>query len=430
MKKTICNIRTLAALLVAGAAFTACSNEDNYVEEAPQYYTMTVNATKDANTTRALSLADPSSPLTSALNATWTEGDEVTVTKGTTPVGTLTASNITNSGKTATFSGQIANTVQATDVLTLTYHPVTGLSAFENQTGTLASASDYDVAVATVTVTDVTGGVISISGSTTFYAQTAVVQLILEDASNTRINATSLKITAAGEDVFTFTTPAATYTTNGNGILYFALPSQAMVATALAAKSGGAMSVDDATTLLGTMPITFTASDGTNTYTATKAQGYTFEARTYYGSTLTLVAPTTVTWNSTNVFNDSHQNDKLDKWDTTPLTYEGITISFNGSGAASNFFPYDPSQEKAVLQCFGGQGAVFTFTAPSGKKFKKIEINNNAFLTFTDYGDWTKSGLNTIVWNGTAANAVTLGGSATTNASDLSSIEFTLEDAD
>jgi len=283
MKKTICNIRTLAALLVAGAAFTACSNEDNYVEEAPQYYTMIVNATKDANTTRALSLADPSNPLTSALNATWTEGDEVTVTKGTTPVGTLTASNITNSGKTATFSGQIDASVQANDVLTLTYHPITELYAFSAQDGTLASASNLDVAVATVTVTDITGGVITITGSTTFYAQTAVVQLILEDASHTPINATALKITTTGQDVFTFMPPAATYTTNGNGILYFALPSKAMMITAMTAS----MTETEAATLLA-MPITFTASDGTDIYTATKAQGYTFEARKYYGSTLTM----------------------------------------------------------------------------------------------------------------------------------------------
>ena len=284
MKKTICNIRTLAALLVAGAAFTACSNEDNYVEEAPQYYTMTVKATKDANTTRALSLADPSGPLTSALNASWEDGDVVTVTNSSNEVvGTLTASEA--SGLTATFSGPIATTVQKDDVLTLTYHPFNGLSAFSAQDGTLASASNLDVATATVTVTDVTGGVITISGTANFTTQTAVVQLILKDTSNNPINATSLNISVMSMNIFTFSPSSTAYTNNGDGILYFALPSQATVATMKGVSS----------TVLNMATITFTASDGTNTYAASKT-GYTFAAGTYYGATLSMTkqAPPTL----------------------------------------------------------------------------------------------------------------------------------------
>jgi hypothetical protein len=143
----------------------------------------------------------------------------------------------------------------------------------------------------------------------------------------------------------------------------------------------------------------------------------------------TLVVMSTVTWNSTNVFNSAHQNDQLDKWHTNPLTYESITISFNGSGASSSFSPYNPSQDgKAVLECFGAQSAVYTFTAPSGKKFCKIEIINNGGVAFTNYGDWTRDVIHKkIVWSGTAANAVTLG-TVFTDASNLNSIVFTLID--
>ena len=112
----------------------------------------------------------------------------------------------------------------------------------------------------------------------------------------------------------------------------------------------------------------------------------------------------------------------------TPLTYEGITISFNGSGASSSFSPYPFGEGKAVLVCFGGDGDSFTFTAPSGKKFTKIEIISNLSVTFTAYGDWTQPAYTKIVWSGTPANEVTLGGSNNTFANDLNSIVFTLED--
>ena len=88
LKKFISRIRELenwAALLMAGAAmmFTACSSssDDSIIEQPtnptePKVYTMTVQASKgDGVMTRALSLDG------TTLNATWTAGDEVTVTK-------------------------------------------------------------------------------------------------------------------------------------------------------------------------------------------------------------------------------------------------------------------------------------------------------------------------------------------------------------
>ena len=133
----------------------------------------------------------------------------------------------------------------------------------------------------------------------------------------------------------------------------------------------------------------------------------------------------TVTWNSTNVFKGSHEMDRLSKWNLDPLTYEGITISFSGTGV-SDFKPYEPFEGKARLTCYGGDGDSFTFTAPSGKVFTKIEIIDNSYINFTSYGDWTQPEYTKIVWSGTPASTVTLGGSNSTFATDLNSIVFTL----
>ena len=137
---------------------------------------------------------------------------------------------------------------------------------------------------------------------------------------------------------------------------------------------------------------------------------------------------TTVTWNSTNVFNSAHEDVELSKWSPTPLTYEGITISFSGT-KASSFQAYDEDDHIGSLLCYGNNGDSFTFTAPSGKKFCKIEIINNGFIVFANYGDWTRDANNNnkIVWSGTAANEVTLG-SVYTSADNLNSIVFYLSE--
>ena len=87
MKKTFKNIRTLAALLIASAAFTACSNEDSAIigeqpaqQQAPQVFTLTLQAGKtDGARTRALELDG------TKLVAKWAAGDQLTVLNVTTP---------------------------------------------------------------------------------------------------------------------------------------------------------------------------------------------------------------------------------------------------------------------------------------------------------------------------------------------------------
>ena len=291
MKKTFSNIRTLAALLMAGAAFAACSSDENIIEQQPvdngeQVYTLTIEATKGESATRALVLDNPSSP-TSALHAEWTTTDAIAVLKGGSVVGSLTPSEISSDGQKAKFTGTLTGTVAEDDVLTLAYNPHPNISSFAEQNGTLADAGVFDSATATVTVASIidkgSSKDISISGGATFETQTAVLKLTLTNGT-LPINATTLKMQVMGQEI-TFSPAAAAYTTNGDGILYFSLPSKTTVATALASKLG--MSASTVSTMLSSSEITFIANDGSINYIVNKT-GYPFEAAKYYATTLNM----------------------------------------------------------------------------------------------------------------------------------------------
>ena len=297
MKKTIMNIRTMAALLIASAAFTACSNEDGAVigeqpaaTQTPQVYTLTLQA---ANATgaqhRALALDG------TKLVAKWAAGDELTVINVTsmTPLGgTLTASNVSADGKTCTFSGMLTGTIEVGNQLALHYHATSG-----TQDGTLESAAAYDQANAIVTVASVDEGNITILESeASFNTTTAMLKLTLKDGSANALNATSLKMTVDGVDIFTASPTAATYTANGDGVLYFAVPRQMEAADKIVGVKSGGYPTEELfntwMTNLNTYDVTFTATVGSDTYTATKT-GYKLAAGKYYATELTMAkAPT------------------------------------------------------------------------------------------------------------------------------------------
>ena len=310
MKKTIMNIRTMAALLIASVAFTACSNEDGAVigeqpaaTQTPQVYTLTLQA---ANATgaqhRALELDGDTK-----LVAKWAAGDQLTVLNVTTPPpvplgGTLTASNVSADGKTCTFSGTLTGTIAVDNQLALHYHATSG-----TQDGTLESAAANDQAFANVTVASVDAGNITIKESkATFNTTTAVLKLTLKDGSANALNATSLKISVDGTDFFEATPTAATYTTNGaDGVLYFAVPDKGNAAVTIAVKKNGSPTPDLTdlinawSTNLDTYTVTFTAKVGDDTYTATKT-GYKLAAGKYYATELTMAKPTDLSTISSN----------------------------------------------------------------------------------------------------------------------------------
>ena len=303
MKKHFSHFFALAALLTAGAAFTACSNGDDIVSEQPaapgeQVYTLTINANHGAST-RALALDG------TKLVASWADDDVLTVynkTKGAALTGSLTAFDA--DGSKASFTGTLTGTIEADDVLILSYHQPAGFSTYAAQTGTLASAAACDYATAEVTVDAVNSGNITIKETAASFAtQTTALKLTLTDGTN-KINATSLKVEATMSvpslgsmtvELATFNLSSNPYSANGDGVLYLVLPNKAAAAEYVANRMNKTYSLSLSaaqveTNFLPTATITFTATLGDDNYVTTKT-GYTFEAAKYYATTLTMVMP-------------------------------------------------------------------------------------------------------------------------------------------
>lgn len=260
MKKMMTNMKTLVALLMAGAAFTSCSSDnemDSPKASAVKTYTMTVQATKGGDaTTRAL--ADGGD---GTLTATWATTENVYVKKvDTWATGSLKPQA---DGATATLKGTLSDvTIAANDVLTLQF-PRSGALDYTGQVGTLEDiAAKYDYATATVTVKSVSGGdIIPEAATTTFQHQQAIVKFTLQDKgnSNAAISPSALTINDGTSDIVTLTSiPAETYTTNGTGVLYVALPA------------------------VSSKPITLTATVGSDTYTLTTSSAKSFANGSYY----------------------------------------------------------------------------------------------------------------------------------------------------
>ena len=259
MKKMMTNMKTLVALLMAGAAVTSCSSDnelDSPKAPAVKTYTMTVQATKGGDaTTRALTDAG------STLTATWATTENVYVKKvDTWANGSLKPQA---DGATATLKGTLSDVaIAATDVLTLQF-PRSGALDYTGQVGTLEDiAAKYDYATATVTVKSVSGGdIIPEAATTTFQHQQAIVKFTLVDKANTstKLSPTALTINDGTSDIVTLTgIPGATYTTNGEGVLYVALPA------------------------VSSKPITLTATVGSDTYTLTTSSSKTFNIGNFY----------------------------------------------------------------------------------------------------------------------------------------------------
>ena len=225
MKKFMKSIQMMAALLLAVAATTACSKEDNAIDEqtpattgAPKTYTLTVTASKGGEaTTRALSIDD-----TGALNATWTKGETVSVYSVTgegiteaeslNPVGTLTAQG---SGATTTLTGTFDEGYTPTFGAKLRLK-VNEKPDYKTQDGTLEYiAANCDYAVADVTITKVNGDEVNgyevKTTAATFVNQQAIVKFsLMRPNGKTPLAAKSMKVTYGSSTYnVTLDTPAS-----------------------------------------------------------------------------------------------------------------------------------------------------------------------------------------------------------------------------
>ena len=217
----------MAAMMISAATltFSACSSEaeEMLLPEVPEQteqpaanhtYTLSVNASKGEDGTRALSLSNDGNDI----KATWAVGDVVTVYKGDVKIGELTAQN---GGANTTLTGEMTTAPEQNDELTLKY-----LSPdYNSQKGTLESiAEKCDYAVATVMVNSVTEeGAISTTDAA-FVNQQAIVKFTLKDKNGTEINPSSFSVKYGDASIEIKDIPQSTYTTNGAGVLYVAIP--------------------------------------------------------------------------------------------------------------------------------------------------------------------------------------------------------------
>ena len=267
MKKVI-----FSMLLLAGLALTACSSDDSNTEPVRRTYTMTIDATKGANEasvrgdTRALTLDG------SILNASWATSEHVYVQgkllsdkslfwfEGSIQpqyAGTTTKLNGTISLPTG-WVISIDKAIGTPHFLTLQF-PRSGALDYTGQIGTLADiAAKYDYAIAEDVEVEVKEGQVRGVASATFVNQQAIVRFTLLDKADgtTLLNPTALTI-EYGEESLSLTIPADTYTTNGAGVIYVAIPG------------------------FSGKEVTLTAKVGDDTYTFTKS-GITFENGEYY----------------------------------------------------------------------------------------------------------------------------------------------------
>ena len=217
----------LMIVSLVAMTYTSCSSSDDVIDTPDpvvKTYTMTVDAQKGSNGTRALSLDG------STLNSTWTKDDAVDVYKGENKIGTLTAQS---TGANTSLKGTLSGDLNVNDNLTLKY-----LSAdYNSQDGTLTGTAKSidkvcDYSTATVTVSGIAGGNISTTNAN-FVNQQAVIKFTLKDADGNAFasNPTSFRMTDGTSTVTLSDIPDETYNTNGDGVLYVAFPARGASAT-------------------------------------------------------------------------------------------------------------------------------------------------------------------------------------------------------
>ncbi len=215
MKKTFSKIHMLAALLVAGAAFAACSSSDDTMEQQPakpttdyqQGYTMTIKATKmgEEDATRGLTLDG------NTLKTKWTEGEEVKVMQwnGTSNevLGTLTAGASSNNQTTLT--GTLSKAPSTDEFLKFYLHDTK--TDYTGQTGVLTDTENsiekkYDYALTVLSkneyIIDETNKTVSLNqdkllNGLPLSSQQAIVKFVLKDKyTKNAIKATKFTIKA------------------------------------------------------------------------------------------------------------------------------------------------------------------------------------------------------------------------------------------
>ena len=196
--------RTLAVLLMAGTAFTACSSDENILSEQQetqaekQVYTMTVQATKGDAQTRGLSLDDKT------LKVKWNKGEEVYVVQDQQVLGVLTATPNEDDPKKATLSGVL--NIAPTHQSNLIFYLHNCEMDYKGQTGVLLDEENsiekkYDYAMAIAYwdtsgefIVDKENKTVSVPGGVDFQSLQSIVKFTLLDDEGNPLKAKSLTV--------------------------------------------------------------------------------------------------------------------------------------------------------------------------------------------------------------------------------------------
>lgn len=187
-------VKTIKILcgVLAMLAFTACSsNIDDADGNHPQFWHVTLQASMDDETTRALS------EVGNVITASFTVGDKVKVLKSDgTELCDLTAQS---SGASTTLEGTISGTFNKDDVLTLRYRSAT--ANYDGQVGTLAGiAASQDCEEGTLTVKTTSPELTFTSNHVTLRAKQSITKFSFTDGANpaNSISVKNFRIIATG----------------------------------------------------------------------------------------------------------------------------------------------------------------------------------------------------------------------------------------
>ena len=227
------------ALLAAAVMITACSKGKNEPKAPVQVktYQMSVSASFSSENGAA---KGPRKALVldgSTLKAKWDGSERVTVynvTKSAAFEGQLAPDG---HGEDTNLEGNLTGVVEESDEL---FFKLCAPN-YTGQDGTLAYIAancDYATASGTADLITVPGKIRLHEPTLAFVSQQCIMKLTLSDGSSA-ISPTAMTINDGTSDIATLAIPAETYTTNGAGIVFVAIPAVESKALTFTATSGG-----------------------------------------------------------------------------------------------------------------------------------------------------------------------------------------------
>ena len=382
-------------MLAVAAVLTACTNEDNFINEllpntGNEARTFTVNipaSMGEGATNRAVSFDNTSTPPTAT--GRFNASEKVYVyneTKGVLLSGVLNPTDISADGKSCNLEGTLTGTVDASDQLTLLYNmkiydgnPAKWFFDYCFQDG--SESGVVDGGMATGVSATISGNTLTTATTVTFAMQQAIFRLKFTDSTNP-ITVKTLIIEYTGTDIasyyYPFADESSQYLKQSISVLP-TTPTSDYLYVALGINESAEPSA---------LTFTVTDDDG-DVYTATKAaptSGFK-NGKYYYSSDATvltwqkkLVKPT-ITWTSVADFTEKEPDE---------LNWYYVYGPWNGEG-------YDPSEFTISGTSRGYRFYAFDGATIHLDNLDAIKNDENDFIYTTNYQlNLDISGTNTI----------------------------------